>query len=27
VRIKKGFGVMMIVVGEYFLIKAGQLMM
>jgi len=27
VRIKKGFGVLMIVVGEFFLIKAGQLMM
>ena len=26
VRIKKGFGIMMIIVGEYFLIKMGQLM-
>jgi thiol:disulfide interchange protein DsbD len=26
VKIKKGFGVMMIAVGEYFLVKAGQLM-
>jgi len=26
-RIKKGFGILMIIVGEYFLIKAGQLMM
>ncbi|MCK5187417.1 MAG: sulfite exporter TauE/SafE family protein, partial [Deltaproteobacteria bacterium] len=27
VKIKKGFGIMMIIVGEYFLVKMGQLMM